>query len=167
VDSQAEPASQAELASAATAVRRGALRLARRLRVERPEAGLSAAKISVLGYLARNGTMTPGELATADRLQPQSLTRVLAELERSGHLRRERDGADRRQHRLSLTASGQEALVRDMRQRDSWLALAMAQELTSTECDLLRLAARLMERLAAAEEPRALRQAGSGAGARP
>jgi hypothetical protein len=38
-----------------------------------------------------------------------------------------------------------------MRQRDSWLSLAMAEELTSTERGLLALAGKLMERLAEAE----------------
>jgi hypothetical protein len=40
-------------------------------------------------------------------------------------------------------------LAADMQQRDGWLAAAMASELTPTECEILRLAGELMERLAA------------------
>ena len=35
-----------------------------------------------------------------------------------------------------------------MRERDSWLAEAMAEQLTQAECRFLRVAAELMERLA-------------------
>src|SRR6266536_536290 len=132
----------------ARTVRRAVLRLSRRLQSERAPNALSMAKISVLGHLARRGDMTPGELAAADRLKPQSLTRVLAELDEEGLVRRTPDPADRRQRRLALTAAGRRALRSDMRRRDAWLATAMADRLNGTERDLLRLAAPLLERLA-------------------
>jgi DNA-binding MarR family transcriptional regulator len=112
--------------------------------------------VSVLGHLYRRGALTPGELAAADRLQPQSLTRVLAELERAGLAAREQDPADRRRHRIRLTDEGLAALLRDARPRDEWLAGAMERELSPVERELLRLAAPLLERLA---------EAGSGAAA--
>jgi DNA-binding MarR family transcriptional regulator len=40
--------------------------------------------------------MAPGELAAAERLQPQSLTRALARLKRDGLVAREPDREDRR-----------------------------------------------------------------------
>src|SRR4051794_24222076 len=110
----------------ARAVRRGTLRLARRLRAERGEPGLSHAKISVLGQVAHREGISPGELAAAERVQPQSLTRVLAELEADGLLQRRPGLADGRQRRLHLTAAGRSALARDMAPRDEWLAGAMA-----------------------------------------
>jgi DNA-binding MarR family transcriptional regulator len=73
---------------------------------------------------------------------------VLAELERDGLVRRTVDAADRRQRRLALTGSGRDALRADMRRRDEWLAATMADRLTPTERDLLRLAAGLLDRLA-------------------
>jgi DNA-binding PadR family transcriptional regulator len=100
--------------------------------------------------------MTPGELAAAERIQPQSLTRTLASLSRDQLTTRRPDGDDRRRSRLSITDAGRRALLQDIRQRDSWLALAMAQELTPTERELLRLAAELMGRLAGAEDVTAL-----------
>ena len=67
---------------AATAVRQGTTRLARRLRIERPEPGQTALELGILAHLHRRGPTTPGALATAERVQPQSLTRTLASLER-------------------------------------------------------------------------------------
>ena len=78
-------------AAAATEVRRGVIGLARRLRQERNEASLTALELSVLGHLHRRGPLTPGELAAAERVQPQSLTRTLAALEAADLMSREPD----------------------------------------------------------------------------
>lgn len=134
---------------AASALRRGVLTLSRRLQGERGSDGLSLTKISMLSHLARRGEMTPGELAAADRLRPQSVTRVLADLQAEGLILRVRGTADGRQRRLRLTRAGLDALAADMRQRDEWLAHAMAEGLSPTERDLLALAAGLLERLGA------------------
>jgi DNA-binding MarR family transcriptional regulator len=140
---------------AATAVRRGTTRLARRLQMERPEPEGTLLELSILGHLSRRGPMSPGALAAAERLQPQSLTRTLASLERQRLVIRERDDGDRRRSVLAMTEAGRLALRRDMRQRDAWLAGAMAQQLTRAEQELLRLAGELMERLADAESDEA------------
>ncbi|HVX46400.1 MAG TPA: MarR family transcriptional regulator [Mycobacteriales bacterium] len=132
---------------AAAEVRRGATRLARRLRAERPDGSLSANKVSVLAYLHKHGSGTPGGVAAAEHQQPQSLTRVFTELEEAGLISRGRSDSDGRQAVLRLTAAGRAALTRDMRHRDAWLAAALG-ELTETEIELLRLAGRLMDRLA-------------------
>ncbi len=127
------------------------MRLARRLRMERPEAGVPSQELSVLAHLNRRGSMTAGEIAAVERVQPQTLTRTLAALEDKGTIRRRADPADRRRSALSITETGREVLFTDMRQRDSWLSLAMEAELTPTERRLLYLAGELMERLAEAE----------------
>ncbi|MFI1003652.1 MarR family winged helix-turn-helix transcriptional regulator [Streptomyces galbus] len=130
-----------------TEIRQGVVRLARRLSAERPEDGLSLNKSSVLAHLRRNGPMSAGALAAADHQQPQSLTRVFAELESDGLISRSRDTRDGRQRVLELTDEGRRALARDMAQRDIWLDRALA-GLTETEQQVLLLAARLMNRLA-------------------
>ena len=127
-------------------VRRGATRLARRLRQERPDEALSAMKILVLAYLHRWGPATPGEIASAEDLPPQSLTRALGELEAQELLTRDRDERDRRQYVLEITAAGLLVLAQDMDARDHWLAQAMT-ELSETERQVLRLAAVLMDSL--------------------
>ncbi len=145
-----------DLLRAATAVRRGSTRLARRLRMERPEpeaSELSNLALGVLGHLHRRGPMTPGALAAAERLQPQSLTRTLARLERQHLVQRRPDDRDHRRSLLALTEAGRQTLIQDMHHRDDWLAAAIARHLTRAERDLLRIAGDLMDRLADAAEP--------------
>lgn len=127
-------------------IRRGSTRLARRLRMERPMDALSPTKIAVLAHLLRWGAATPGEVAATERMQPQSLTRVIADLEEDGLISRERDERDRRQYVLELTGAGRHVLSEDMGARDAWLAAAMA-ELSETEQQVLYLAGVLMDRI--------------------
>jgi DNA-binding MarR family transcriptional regulator len=134
--------------------------LARRLRSEGPGQGVSVTKLSVLGRLFRLGPLSGAELASLERIQPQSLTRVLAELEGSGFISRRADEKDGRRQLLGITGNGRALLIRDMRQRDAWLAVAMSAGLSPTEQELLRLAAQLMDRLADAPGP-AVRAAGT------
>lgn len=132
----------------AARIRRGVVRLNRRLRQERGnEAGLTPNQLIVLGHLHRHHSATPGEIAAAERQRPQSLTRVFAELETEGLIVRAPDTADRRQSVLTLTAKGHRALDQDMVERDVWLAEALG-ALSVTERGVLELAAAIMERLA-------------------
>ncbi|HEY7012248.1 MAG TPA: MarR family transcriptional regulator [Streptosporangiaceae bacterium] len=119
--------------------------------MERQRAEGTLLELAILAHLSRRGPMAPGELAAAERLQPQSLTRALGRLERDGLAVREPDREDRRRSRLAVTAAGRAALSRDMGQRDAWLAAAMGQQLTGAERGLLRLAGELMDRLAEAD----------------
>ena len=126
------------------------MRLARRLRRERTPRGLSLGKLLILGHLYRSGAMTPSELAVAERLQLQSLTRVLASLESDGLIARRQHHADRRQSVVEITARGQASLREDMEMREIWLAHAIIEVLSPIEQELLRLAAQIMDRLAEA-----------------
>jgi DNA-binding MarR family transcriptional regulator len=140
-------------AAAATAVRRGVIRLGRRLRLERPAHDVPLLQLAVLAELNDAGPLTPGQLAAAQRVQPQSLTRVLATLEASGLIGRQLHPDDGRRALLAITEPGRDTLRRDAGQRDAWLAQAMAAQLTPTERELLRLAGELMERLAGHHRP--------------
>ena len=133
---------------AASTVRRAVGALGRRLRAERPPNSLSATKLTLLGQLYRRGSATAAELADLERIQPQSLTRVVAELVEEGLISRRPDPQDGRRQFLDVTAEGRAALTGDMQTRDTWLAKAMETELSATEQELLRLAAKLLERLA-------------------
>ncbi|MCG7204885.1 MarR family winged helix-turn-helix transcriptional regulator [Streptomyces arenae] len=132
--------------SDAARIRRALVRLSRRLRRERGDGSLSSNQLVVLGHLHRHGRATPGEISAAERQRPQSLTRVFAELEAEGLVRREAGTVDRRQSVLSLTEDGRRALEADMAQRDAWLAEAL-RSLGETERGVLLLAASVMERL--------------------
>lgn len=139
-------------AEAVAQIRRGATRLARRLRMERPSDALSLTKILVLAHLLRWGPTTPGQIATAEQLQPQSLTRVIAELEADQMITKATNERDRRQYVLELTPLGMRALADDMRSRDEWLADAM-EDLSETERHVLYLAGVLMDRISGLGRP--------------
>ena len=133
-------------------IRHGVMQLARRMRLERGDDPLSSSKLVVLGWLVRGGALTATELAARERMRPQSLTRTLASLEEDGLIVRMAGAQDRRQFPVAITEKGLAALNRDMQQRDAWLAAAMERRLSPTECEILRLAAQLMERLSTQEE---------------
>jgi DNA-binding MarR family transcriptional regulator len=135
----------------ARTIRRSVHRIARRLRVERSTHDLSMSKRSVLGRLFRDGPFTATDLAAQERIQPQSLTRLVADLEERGFIARRPDESDRRQLQIEITSEGRDLLIRDARQQDKWLAAAMTSSMTSIERELLTLGARLLESLADAE----------------
>ncbi len=136
------------LLAAAAAVRRGVMSLGRRLKLERAAGGLTSLELTVLGHLHRRGPLTPGDIAAAERVQPQTLTRTLTSLASAGFISRAGHPRDGRRALLTLTEAGLAALRTDLAERDSWLAGAMAATMTSTELELLRLAAALLERVA-------------------
>jgi DNA-binding MarR family transcriptional regulator len=130
------------------AILRAILALGRRLRAERPEGAATLAAISLLGALARRGPMPAAQLAIEERLQPQSLTRLVAGLEAAGLIERRRSEADRRELIIALTAKGQAALAEDLGARQAWLERAMAEALTDEERSTLIAAAAAMLKLA-------------------
>jgi DNA-binding MarR family transcriptional regulator len=136
----------------ASQLHRSALRLLRRMQVSRSAEGLSSSKLSVLGRLYREGTTTPTDLAAYLRIRPQSLTRLLADLQRRKLITRRPDEADRRQSLLQVTAAGSELLAKEIRGQRTLLAQTIAGQLTTAEQELLRIAAGLMDRLAATTE---------------
>jgi DNA-binding MarR family transcriptional regulator len=135
--------------SEAGALRHAAMALTRRLRAERSEGALSSAQLSVLGLLYRNVELTPGQIAAADHVQPQSVTRTLAALEAERLVYRRVDPDDRRRAWIGLTQHGARVLADDMRERDHWLAGQLA-ALTPAERAVLEVAADVLERIAAA-----------------
>ena len=133
----------AELASE---LRVAVMRLARRLRTERPDTGLSLTQIATLGTIDRHGSLTPREIAAHERVQPPSMTRVLASLEQLGLIVRTPHSRDGRQHLVSLTKAAQDLLREDKRRREAWLAQRLA-ELTVAERELLAAAAPIIDRI--------------------
>ena len=133
----------AELASV---LRVAVMRLSRRLRTERPDTGLSLTQIATLGTIDRHGSLTPREIAEHERVQPPSMTRVLAGLEQLGLIVRTPHSHDGRQHLVSLTKDAQDLLREDRRRREAWLAQRLA-ELTVEERELLAAAAPIIDRI--------------------
>ena len=134
----------------ARALQASAQALSRRLLDSRGPQGLSVAKMNALGQLHREGPLTATALATYLRIQPQSLTRLLAALEGQKLITRREDTEDRRQERIAITERGTKLLSRDVRERRALLARVIARELTPAEQSMLAVATELMDRLAQA-----------------
>ena len=133
----------AELASN---MRMSVMRLSRFLRYERGDHALSLTQIATLATLDRHGPLTPRELADHEKVQPPSMTRILAGLEERALIERTPHASDGRQHLVSLTKAAHDLLRDDRRRRDAWLAQRLA-ELTQEERDVLRAAAALFDRI--------------------
>lgn len=137
-------------AGLATALRISVSRLARRLRAERLakglEPGLSDTQLAALASLERHSSMTPGEMADHEKVQPPSMTRVIAALEELGLVTRSPHATDRRQVVLTVTARGREVVQQSRRLREEWLAQRL-RELTPQERAALRAAAPVLEKL--------------------
>ena len=127
---------------------RGVLRLSRRLRSERPASTVSLSALSILSTLHRSGPMPAARLAQAERLQPQSLSRLIAQLDREGLIKRRPGKEDRRTLILEITEAGRRALSHDMTARREWLEGAMRKVLMPGERAMLAHAAVAMLRLA-------------------
>jgi DNA-binding MarR family transcriptional regulator len=136
-----------DLMEAASSIRRSVVRLVRRMRLERTDEALSLFKLSILGTLYRKGAVTATELATWERVRPQSLTRVLASLEKKGFVSRQPDRADARRVLITLTPEGKKGLGADVRKKEAWLAEEMGRILAPDERELLLKASRLLDRL--------------------
>ena len=132
----------------ATELRRGVVRLARRLRDKHPPGSLTPARLSVLRWLQQQGAMTAGQIAAADSLQPQSVTRLLSALQQDGLIARLIDDADRRRVVVSITPAGVRVLRADAAHRDEWLAAAIDATLNEDERAILAQASALLDRLA-------------------
>jgi DNA-binding MarR family transcriptional regulator len=137
-------------AALASALRISVSRLARRLRAERQSHGLQAelsdTQIGALATLERKGPMTPGELADHEKVQPPSMTRVIAVLEQRGLVMRAAHATDKRQVVLTVTSEGLEVVHQSRRLREAWLARRL-RELTPQERAKLRAAAPILEKL--------------------
>lgn len=132
---------------------RGILELGRRVRAERPAEALSLSGLGILGTLHRAGPLVATQLAVRERLRPQSLTRLLAELARDGLITRRRSDRDRREITIAMTPKGREMLKRDMAVRRSWLERTISAALTPAEADVIDAAAGVMLKLASYESP--------------
>src|SRR6516165_12012258 len=138
-------------AGLSTALRISVSRLARRLRAQRAASGLTEAVLSetqlaALSALEVHQAMTPGELAEHEKVQPPSMTRVIAVLEERQLVLRSPHPTDRRQVILKVTEEGRAVVQRVRRRKDAWLARQLA-GLTAEERARLRAAVPILEKL--------------------
>ncbi|MER7416601.1 MarR family transcriptional regulator [Micromonospora peucetia] len=124
-------------------------RLNRRVRQARPVGDLTVTQLSALTSLQLAGALTPRELADVERVQPPTMTRIVAKLEERGLVQRTPHPTDGRQVILAATEGGRAVLEQFERVRDEWLASRLA-ELTEAERDILRQAAEILQQVARA-----------------
>lgn len=128
-------------------VRDALAKVNRRLRQTRPLGELTIAQISALISLDTAGALTPRELAEAERVQPPTMTRIVARLEERGLIQRTPHPTDGRQAILAPSPAGREVLIEYQRVRDEWLATRLA-GLTAEERKALQRAAEILTRIA-------------------
>src|SRR5918999_3140676 len=109
----------------ATKLRLVAMRLARRLRQQSSDGDVSPSMLSVLVSVEASRSLSLGELAEIERVQPPTISRVIARLEERGLVSREADSGDRRVARVRLTATGARFVARSRSRKNAYLARRM------------------------------------------
>ncbi|TDC95745.1 MarR family transcriptional regulator [Saccharopolyspora aridisoli] len=131
----------------ASRLRLAVVRLNRRLRAQRADSALTLSQLSALSCLHKAGSMTPGELAAKEGVQPPSMTRVIAALEDNGLVVRRAHPTDGRQAIVQVTDSGKDRIEEEVTIRERWLDQHLA-ELDAEELAVLSRAAEIIDRLA-------------------
>ena len=127
----------------AAELRLAVTRLARRLR-QHADAGLSPSQLAILSTIERRGPMTLGEVASAEDVQPPTVTAAIARLEEAGLVARATHERDRRVSMVAVTSAGLELLRRSRRAKEAFLARGLA-ELGDEDRETLARAAVLLE----------------------
>jgi MarR family transcriptional regulator, organic hydroperoxide resistance regulator len=146
----AEVARAAEMTELGLAFRR-VFRSLNRLRGRDTHLGpgeLSHAQFELLIELQERGEQPAGELASAARLTPATVTQMLDHLADCGHVERVRSQTDRRVVLSRLTRQGRRKIEA---KREAWQS-RWEQALTGVEIDELRAAKHVLERLGAMVE---------------
>jgi DNA-binding MarR family transcriptional regulator len=135
----------------AAGLRLAVARTARRLRQE-ASGGLSPTLTSALASVDRHGPLTPSELATRERVQRPTATKLIAALEARGLVARTPDPGDRRSSLIAATPAGAALLAGVRTAKDAYLAHRL-EGLDAEERATLQRAAVLLERLLEDEGP--------------
>ena len=122
--------------------------LAFHLRRLRQVAGVGGTGFSMLSRLYREGPQSQSQLAAADGVQPQSLTRALDTLESSGYIAKTADPTDGRKLVIGITGGGLAMLREDAQYRTAWLANAIDERTSESDRRTLEAAVDVLHRLA-------------------
>jgi DNA-binding MarR family transcriptional regulator len=120
-------------------------RLIRRLRAE---PGPSVGRLAVLSRLDRDGPASISDLASRERMRPQSMAQIVHDLESAGLVSRRPDPADKRRAFIELTTAGVDLLQTTRAGRETWLTEVLERELDADERALLHTALALLSRIA-------------------
>ena len=98
------------------------LRLARELRKETEQLGVTARQATLLWLVKRSPGLSLAELAAEEGISPPALSGHVDRLERAGLLERVRSSEDRRRVGLRLTEEGARVMRNVRARRTTWLA---------------------------------------------
>ena len=98
------------------------LRLARELRKETEQLGITARQATLLWLVKRNPGLSLAELAAEEGISPPAMSGHVDRLERIGLIERLRSSEDRRRVGLRLTDDGLKLMRRVRARRTTWLA---------------------------------------------
>jgi len=140
------PAAQLPTTELASALRLSLLRAARRIPSQRVNTAATLSQLSALATARKCGPLSAGEVAAIERVQPPSMTKILAALESSGWVERAAHPDDRRQSIISITPAGRALLEAETRARDEWLSNRLV-EFSEAELQILRDAVTVLDRL--------------------
>ncbi|WP_375486290.1 MarR family winged helix-turn-helix transcriptional regulator [uncultured Jatrophihabitans sp.] len=135
------------VAALASLLRPSLLRFTRLVRNQRVDTSVTLTHLSAMNTLVQHGPMSAGELATCEKVQPPSMTKVLATLEERGLVSRQPHPDDKRQAIITITEAGQALLIEERRSRDRWLSLRLA-TLSPEERDVLHRVVPILDKLA-------------------
>jgi DNA-binding MarR family transcriptional regulator len=122
-------------------------RLRRRLREVAGLGDLTPTQTSVLSRIESGVPASASDLATLERVRPQSMAATLAAVHEQGLIERQPDPADGRRQLISLTEAGREAIAGSRRQREEWLARALTDHYSEAERQTIIEALTLLDRL--------------------
>jgi DNA-binding MarR family transcriptional regulator len=122
------------------------LRLARELRKETEQLGITARQATLLWLVKRSPGLSLAELAAEEGISPPALSGHVDRLERAGLLERVRSTDDRRRVGLELTDGGARLLRRVRARRTTWLAERL-RGLVETELKAIEAALPALEKL--------------------
>jgi DNA-binding MarR family transcriptional regulator len=122
------------------------LRLARELRKETEQLGVTARQATLLWLVKRSPGLSLAELAAEEGISPPALSGYVDRLERAGFLERVRSTEDRRRVGLRLTDEGTKLLRRIRARRTTWLAERL-HGLGPTDLEAIEAAAPALRRL--------------------
>jgi DNA-binding MarR family transcriptional regulator len=122
------------------------LRLARELRKETEQLGVTARQATLLWLVKRSPGLSLAELAAEEGISPPALSGYVDRLERAGLLERVRSSEDRRRVGLRLTDEGVKLMRRIRARRTTWLAERL-QRLEPADRDSVQAAIPALQRL--------------------
>jgi DNA-binding MarR family transcriptional regulator len=108
--------------SVAAELRPVLLRLARELRKETEQLGVTARQATLLWLVKRSPGLSLAELAAEEGISPPAMSGHVDRLERAGFIERVRSSDDRRRVGLRLTEDGERLMRRVRARRTTWLA---------------------------------------------